>query len=161
MHQTHSRISLKSSTWIFRTSAPSTGSSKLAPHLKWHAARGLSTTVGKIIEYGELKELLKNEGVTHIDVREPWEVKEFGVINGTINIPIGDLIAALQMTPKDFEEKYHQELPDKSDTVVFYCLAGIRSQKALDVVSSLGYSRILNYGGGIEDWARHEAPIKS
>lgn len=130
----------------------------LVLRLKWQAACGFSTSVGKTIQYDEVKELLKKEGVTHIDVREPWEVKEYGIINGMINIPIGDLTAALQMTPKDFELKYHQKLPDKSNTVVFSCLAGIRSKKALEVASSLGFNRIYNYGGGFEDWARHEAP---
>ncbi|XP_063299630.1 thiosulfate sulfurtransferase/rhodanese-like domain-containing protein 3 isoform X1 [Pelobates fuscus] len=127
--------------------------------LNLHHTCGFSTSVGKTIQYEELKNLVK-EGVIHIDVREPWEVKEYGVIKGSINIPIGELVAALQMSPGDFEEKYHQKLPDKSDTVVFSCLAGIRSKKALDVASSLGFNQTYNYGGGFQDWARHEPPQK-
>ncbi|KAM5163771.1 thiosulfate sulfurtransferase/rhodanese-like domain-containing protein 3 [Mantella aurantiaca] len=127
---------------------------------KWQAVRHLSVSPGLVIKYEELKELLKNDGAVIIDVREPWEIREYGVIKGSINIPMGDLSAALQLTPKEFEAKYHNKLPAKSNTVVFSCLAGIRSGRALDVATSLGYNRVHHYSGGFEDWARHEAPPK-
>ncbi|XP_053316814.1 thiosulfate sulfurtransferase/rhodanese-like domain-containing protein 3 [Spea bombifrons] len=126
----------------------------------WYVARGLSTSLGKTINYEELKDLLADESVVLIDVREPWEVKEYGIIKGSINIPLGDLTAALQMSPNEFQEKYQKNIPDKSSKLVFSCLAGIRSERALGVASSLGFSSIHNYGGGFEDWKRHEQPIK-
>ncbi|CAI9570178.1 unnamed protein product [Staurois parvus] len=127
----------------------------------WHVVRHFSVSPGVTIKYEELKDLLKNDGVVHIDVREPWEVKEYGCIEGTINIPLGDLPAALQLTPQEFEAKYHKKLPEKSNTLVFSCLAGIRSGKALEVATSLGYNQIHHYLGGFNDWTRHEVPEKS
>ncbi|EPY76789.1 hypothetical protein CB1_001389002 [Camelus ferus] len=47
---------------------------------------------------------------------------------------------ALQMNPKDFKEKYNEVKPSKSDSLVFSCLAGVRSKKALDTALSLGFN---------------------
>ncbi|XP_075058933.1 thiosulfate:glutathione sulfurtransferase [Mixophyes fleayi] len=122
----------------------------------WPVSRSLSVSPATVIEYKDLKDLLKKDGVVLIDVREPWETKEYGIIKGSVNIPLGDLGSALQMTPKVFEEKYAKKLPDKSNTLVFSCLAGIRSRKALTVATSLGYNSVHHYAGGYEDWTRQE-----
>lgn len=128
---------------------------------RWHMVRHLSVTPDLTIKYEELKDLLKNDGVVLIDVREPWEIKEYGLIKGSINIPLGDLQAGLQLTPEEFEAKYHKKLPEKSNTLVFSCLAGIRSGRALEVATSLGYNRVHHYSGGFDDWTRHEATEKT
>ncbi|KAM4772073.1 thiosulfate sulfurtransferase/rhodanese-like domain-containing protein 3 [Rhinophrynus dorsalis] len=127
---------------------------------RWPFIHGFSTVAAQTVQYEELKNLLKEEGVFLIDVREPWEVKEYGVIEGSLNIPMGDLAPALQMSPEDFEEKYHKKMPEKSSTLVFSCLAGIRSKKAVSVASSFGYNKVHHYSGGYEDWARHQQPEK-
>lgn len=44
---------------------------------------GLSETVS----YQELKKLLKSNKIFLIDVREPWELTEYGQIPGSINVP--------------------------------------------------------------------------
>ncbi|XP_068087321.1 thiosulfate sulfurtransferase/rhodanese-like domain-containing protein 3 [Hyperolius riggenbachi] len=127
---------------------------------RWHMIRSLSTCPGTTVNYEELKTLMKDEGVVLIDVREPWEIKEYGIIKGSVNIPLADVASALQMTPKEFEEKYHRKLGGKSSTVVFSCLVGIRSGKALEVATSLGYDKVHHYKGGFDDWTKHEAPDK-
>ncbi|KAG9493291.1 hypothetical protein GDO78_001277 [Eleutherodactylus coqui] len=131
-----------------------------APSPQWLAVCSFSGSSGTTVNYEELKDLLKKDGVVLIDVREQWEIKEYGVIKGSMNIPLGDLVSAFQMTPKDFEEKYKKSLPEKSNILVFSCLAGIRSGKALKVAMSLGYDRAHHYTGGFEDWTKHELPEK-
>ncbi|XP_037587031.1 thiosulfate sulfurtransferase/rhodanese-like domain-containing protein 3 isoform X3 [Cebus imitator] len=76
-----------------------------------------------------------------IDVREAWEILEYGKIPGSINIPLDEVGEALQMNPRDFKEKYNEVKPSKSDNLVFSCLAGVRSKKALDTAISLGFHR--------------------
>ncbi|XP_054110260.1 uncharacterized protein LOC100894240 [Callithrix jacchus] len=76
-----------------------------------------------------------------IDVREAWEILEYGKIPGSINIPLDEVGEALQMNPRDFKEKYNEVKPSKSDNLVFSCLAGVRSKKALDTAVSLGFHR--------------------
>ncbi|KFP77437.1 Thiosulfate sulfurtransferase/rhodanese-like domain-containing protein 3, partial [Acanthisitta chloris] len=91
------------------------------------------------ISYQELKDLKKTKAL-HIDVRERWEIDRFGKIPESINIPLGELVEALQMDPVEFKEQYNQEMPSKSDPVVFSCLAGTRSRQALGFAVSLGFS---------------------
>ncbi|NWS70708.1 TSTD3 protein, partial [Crotophaga sulcirostris] len=91
------------------------------------------------LSYRELKELKKTD-ILHIDVRERWEVDRDGKIPASINIPLGELVEALQMDPTEFKEQYNQKMPSKSDPVVFSCLAGKRSKQALAFATSLGFN---------------------
>ncbi|NWI90405.1 TSTD3 protein, partial [Pitta sordida] len=91
------------------------------------------------LSYQELKDL-KKTSVLHIDVRERWEIERFGKIPESINIPLGELVEALQMDPTEFREQYHRKMPSKSDPVVFSCMAGTRSKQALGFAVSLGFS---------------------
>uniref|UniRef100_A0A8B9FYL6 Rhodanese domain-containing protein n=2 Tax=Amazona TaxID=12929 RepID=A0A8B9FYL6_9PSIT len=109
------------------------------------------------LSYQQLKDL-KKTSVLHIDVRERWEVDRSGKIPASINIPLGELVEALQMDPTEFEERYNQKMPSKSDPVVFSCLAGTRSKQALGFAMALGFSRVQQYAGGFEDWIKHEPP---
>ncbi|NWU64147.1 TSTD3 protein, partial [Pterocles burchelli] len=91
------------------------------------------------LSYQELKDL-KKSNVLHIDVRERWEIDRYGKIPASVNIPLGELVEALQMDPTQFKEQYNEEMPSKSDPVVFSCLAGKRSKQALAFATSLGFS---------------------
>ncbi|KAM6280803.1 thiosulfate:glutathione sulfurtransferase isoform 1-T1 [Porphyrio hochstetteri] len=111
------------------------------------------------LSYQELKEL-KKTNVLHIDVRERSEIDRFGKIPESVNIPLGELVEALQMDPVKFKEQYNQKMPSKSDPVVFSCLSGTRSKKAIGFATSLGFNRVQQYAGGFEDWIKHEPPEK-
>ncbi|KAJ8411502.1 hypothetical protein AAFF_G00163100 [Aldrovandia affinis] len=108
------------------------------------------------VSHEQLKQLLDGRAVVVIDVREPWELREYGNIPGTINVPLGQVNQALQLSPEEFKEKYGGDKPVPSDHVVFSCLAGIRSKKALDEAVNLGYSDVQHYPGGWEEWAEKE-----
>ncbi|XP_013154142.2 thiosulfate sulfurtransferase/rhodanese-like domain-containing protein 3 [Falco biarmicus] len=122
-------------------------------------SRGLCTGGAPGLSYQELKDL-KKTGVLHIDVRERWEIDRSGKIPASINIPLGELVEALQMDPAEFKEQYNQKMPTKTDLVVFSCLAGTRSKQALGFATSLGFSRVQQYAGGFQDWVKHEPPEK-
>ena len=49
----------------------------------------------------------------------------------------------------------NQDIP-KSRALVFSCMAGVRSKKAVVIASSCGYTNLLDYGGGWYDWADHQ-----
>lgn len=108
------------------------------------------------VSYEQLKQLLAARKAAVIDVREPWELREYGVIPGSINVPLGQVDTALRLSPEDFKEKYGGEMPHQTDNIVFTCLAGIRSKKALNTAESLGYKDVQHYPGGWQDWAKHE-----
>ncbi|XP_028281652.1 thiosulfate sulfurtransferase/rhodanese-like domain-containing protein 3 [Parambassis ranga] len=108
------------------------------------------------VSYEQLKQLLAGKKSVVIDVREPWELREYGFIPGSVNVPLGQVNAALQLGPEDFKEKYGGEMPQHTDNVVFTCLAGVRSKNALDTAVSLGYKDVQHYPGGWQDWVKNE-----
>ncbi|KAF5909008.1 thiosulfate sulfurtransferase/rhodanese-like domain-containing protein 3, partial [Clarias magur] len=93
-----------------------------------------------VVSYEQVKKLLLERTGVLIDVREPWELREYGGIPGSINVPLGQLQEALQLKPAEFQERYGGEMPAIGDRVVFTCLAGVRAQKALEAAQSLRYS---------------------
>lgn len=88
----------------------------------------------------ELKELLrKEEGIQIIDVREPHEY-QLGNIGGIL-IPLGDI------------ENLNQEIKPQSKKIVV-CRSGVRSQKAIKILSSKNFDRLYNLKGGLLEWAK-------
>ncbi|XP_008576432.1 PREDICTED: thiosulfate sulfurtransferase/rhodanese-like domain-containing protein 3 [Galeopterus variegatus] len=112
--------------------------------------------VSKDVTYKELKNLLNSKNIILIDVRETWEILEYGKIPGSVNIPLDEVSEALQMNPRDFKEKYNEVKPSKSDNIVFSCLAGVRSKTALDTAVSLGFNSAQHYAGGWKEWVTCE-----
>ncbi|XP_036929881.1 thiosulfate sulfurtransferase/rhodanese-like domain-containing protein 3 [Acanthopagrus latus] len=108
------------------------------------------------VSYDQLKLLLAARKSVVIDVREPWELREYGFIPGTINVPLGQVNTALQLDPEEYKEKYGGDMPQQTDNIVFSCLAGVRSKKALDTAVSLGYKDVQHYPGGWQDWVKNE-----
>ncbi|XP_056331393.1 thiosulfate sulfurtransferase/rhodanese-like domain-containing protein 3 [Danio aesculapii] len=108
------------------------------------------------VSYEQLKKLLVSGSSVVIDVREPWELREYGNIQGSINVPLGQVNGALQLTPDEFKEKYGGEMPSKSQNLVFSCLAGVRSKHALESAVSLGYTKVQHFPGGWQEWAERE-----
>ena len=53
------------------------------------------------VEASDLDSVLADENVILLDVREPWELAEYGTREGYINIPIGELEDRLDELPKD------------------------------------------------------------
>ncbi|ETE74076.1 Heat shock protein 67B2, partial [Ophiophagus hannah] len=119
-----------------------------------------STAEDHSVSYQQLRDLLESKAVQLIDVREKWEIAEHGKIPGSINIPLGEVMEALQMDSVYFKEKYNQDMPSKSDHVVFSCLAGVRSKQAVAVAKSLGFSRVQHFPGGFSEWLEYESSKK-
>ncbi|CAL8338519.1 thiosulfate sulfurtransferase/rhodanese-like domain-containing protein 3 [Gadus morhua] len=122
---------------------------------KW-SIRNLSSTTNTDVSYDQLKQDLAGRTAVVIDVREPWELREYGTIPGSINVPLAQVDAALQLNPEDFKERYGGDMPEPADKIVFSCLAGIRSKKALNTAALLGYKDVLHYPGGWQEWAQNE-----
>ena len=59
---------------------------------------------------------------------------------------------AFNLEDDDFEEAFGFSKPKESDTLVFTCKAGIRSQQAAQFAAMSGYKDLVNYMGGADDW---------
>lgn len=90
-----------------------------------------------------------------IDVREPHEVAA-GKVEGAkryLNVPIGQVVASLRLTPAQFGAKYGAEMPAKDEeNVVIMCLAGIRSTWALQAYHEAGFTKVKHFPGGWAEW---------
>ena len=92
----------------------------------------------KSITLNEMKQLLKTEeNVTLVDVRSKQEYNE-GHLRNSINIPVYDLL------------KIAKSKLDYDSIIIVYCNAGTRSQKAVQILSKMGYKNLYNIREGID-----------
>merc|ERR1712025_487205 len=107
------------------------------------------------ISHNQLVEVLKSKTAVVVDVRNPEELVKFGEIPGAINIPLGDLESALSMRPKKLEKLFDVTL-DERTPLVFSCMAGIRSKKAVVMAWSYGFTNASDYAGGWVEWNQRQ-----
>lgn len=72
-----------------------------------------------------------------IDVRGHKEYLEWH-INGAINIPLSDIRRKISGV-------------NKQERILLYCQSGIRSMRAARILERLGYEKIYNLKGGLEN----------
>lgn len=75
-----------------------------------------------------------------VDVREPDETAQ-GIIPDAVVIPRGLL-----------EQQIEGAVPDKDRPVIVYCASGVRSAFATKSLRELGYTDVVNMGGGFDAW---------
>jgi molybdopterin/thiamine biosynthesis adenylyltransferase/rhodanese-related sulfurtransferase len=88
------------------------------------------------------EELLRANGITLIDIREPDEHAQ-GAIEGALAIPRGLLEARI--------ENY---VADRATPIVVYCASGNRSLLATRSLAELGYEHVRSLAGGFTAWKR-------
>ena len=84
-----------------------------------------------------------NSGGIIIDVRSEAEFYT-GHIENSLNIPLSDLPSKLDY------------LKDKDESIITCCASGIRSAGAKKLLSSKGYTNVMNGGG----WSSLEGKLK-
>jgi rhodanese-related sulfurtransferase len=94
------------------------------------------------IEPGELRDMMGNENVLLVDVRDAPEVAASGKLKGAVNVSRGMLEFRA-----DPESLYHDKAFRKDKTLVLYCASGGRSALAAQALQQLGYGSVLNAGG--------------
>lgn len=95
----------------------------------------------KEIEIEEIENLVKNDSFL-LDVREDYEF-EAGHIKGAVNIPLRNLIAQLNLIPKN-------------KNVYVYCRSGHRSLDAVGFLNDLGIKNAYNIKGGFIELSFNE-----
>ena len=94
----------------------------------------------KSVSAQEAKELMdKEESYIILDVRTDEEYEQ-GHIKNAVLIP-----------DYEIEARAEKELPDKDQLIMVYCRSGRRSKNASDILVSLGYTNVVEFGG-IIDW---------
>jgi rhodanese-related sulfurtransferase len=96
-----------------------------------------------------------DSGYVVLDVREENEVAYTGKLSpNTLTFPLQKLMRlnAFALDEDDFEDEFGFEKPSPDETLVFSCAAGIRSVHAAQFASQAGYSQLVNYQGGANQW---------
>ncbi len=90
----------------------------------------------------KLNEELVDKPPFLLDVREAAEVEADGYIQGSVNIPIRELLKNLD------------KLPGLDDPIVVYCASGHRGGIGLAALRLMGYTNVRNLGGGLGAWKK-------
>ena len=94
----------------------------------------------KTISPVEAKKIMnENSDIVIVDVREEEEMAE-GYIEGAVLIPLDTV-----------ESEVENKITDKDKNILVYCRSGRRSAIACDIMDSLGYKNVYDFGG-IIDW---------
>jgi rhodanese-related sulfurtransferase len=101
------------------------------------------------IPAAKLNEALASEPPFILDVREPAEVEAAGHISGSVNIPSREVLRNLD------------KLPDQAQKIVVTCASGHRGALVMMALSLLGYTDVVNLGGGTNAWAKAELPLEA
>mmetsp|Transcript_58 Transcript_58/g.132 ORF Transcript_58/g.132 Transcript_58/m.132 type:complete len:210 (-) Transcript_58:68-697(-) len=96
----------------------------------------------------------EESGYVIIDVRGEDEIAYTGKLNDCVEtLPLPYIAqGALAMEEEDFKAQFGFEKPGLDETIVFSCKAGIRSQQAGQLAKMAGYTDILDYMGGSNEW---------
>jgi adenylyltransferase/sulfurtransferase len=93
----------------------------------------------------EVKAMIdRGEQVTILDVRNPQEY-EICRIDGSILIPVSELA-----------ERFGEL--DAQDFIVAHCHHGPRSTRAVGILQQVGFDRVKNMAGGIDEWSAEVDP---
>jgi rhodanese-related sulfurtransferase len=97
----------------------------------------------------KLNAALAEAPVFIVDVREASEVESTGHIAGSIHIPVRDLLKNLD------------KLPGMDEKIVVTCASGHRGAFAMMALRLLGYTDVVNLGGGIGAWSKASLPLEA
>jgi rhodanese-related sulfurtransferase len=102
--------------------------------------------------YGSVKVTALNEELVEnapfiLDVREAAEVEKDGYIEGSVNIPVREVLVNLD------------KLPGLDDAIVVTCASGHRGGMVMAALKLLGYTNVRNLNGGLNAWKKAELPV--
>ena len=90
------------------------------------------------ISYDQAINLIRNYNVILLDVQTEIDYSKKH-LSGSINIPVEKIKFAIEKIIKN-----------KNEIIIVYCLSGIRSGAACDMLERLGYKNVYNIKGGID-----------
>ncbi|KAK8728153.1 hypothetical protein OTU49_009141, partial [Cherax quadricarinatus] len=141
---------------------PTTHMPAPAPSLTHTNTSGRTINRRTELDYEELRALQVAGDIALIDVRDSQELQNYGDIPGSLNIPLGKIKDALQLSKDEWEKEFHRQKPDIGyRNLVFYARGPNASSAAVEIAHRLGFKRSRHYIGGWEDYCRQTGrPLK-
>ena len=99
------------------------------------------------VSAAKLSEELADKPPFMVDLREASEIETAGYIEGSINIPVRDLLKNLD------------KLPGLDEPIVVYCGSGHRGGLTIMTLKLLGYTNVRNLNGGMGAWTKASLPV--
>ena len=123
------------------------GACALAPMLRAEDKPAEKPSVQKI-DVDQFDQKRKEKDAVVLDVRTPQEYAE-GHVPGAVNLDIHD-------------PQFNQKLAklDKSKTYLVHCAKGVRSEKAVKKMSTMGFLNLFDFHGGFTAWENAHKPIE-
>ncbi len=88
------------------------------------------------------QKLQNSESFFLIDIREPSEIEETGIISGALCIPMSEIS----------EESLKNKEIQKQDLIILLCWSGYRSSVVCNALINAGYSSVKSVTGGMQAW---------
>ena len=104
----------------------------------------------------DVRKEMERGDVVLIDLREPGERVEHGIIPGAVSAPRGMLEFYA-----DPASKYHKPefAPDRR--IILHCAGGGRSALAADTLQQMGYRNVAHMEGGFQSWKEQGLPVEA
>lgn len=124
-----------------------------------HSPVPISTAVLETLT-DEEKDLLRtmrpeyDDGFVLLDCRTVNEVTSWGIIEGAKVLPAHELFEAFHSTPEDFRRLYGFNKPRPDEIIVCYCQYGPRSLMAAQILSWMGYLKVMHFRDGYYEWGK-------
>lgn len=99
---------------------------------------------------------LEDTDVLLVDLREPHERSEHGVISGSVHAPRGMLEFYADPTTAYFHPEF-----DPGRRTILYCATGGRAALAAETLTRLGYTRVTYLKGGLHAWVEAGYGVES
>ncbi len=93
-------------------------------------------------------------GALLVDLREPDERSQQGVIPGALAAPRGMIEFWADPT-----SPYHRPELDPARRIIFHCAGGGRSALAADALQEMGYENVAHLDGGFTAWNAAGQPV--
>jgi rhodanese-related sulfurtransferase len=100
-------------------------------------------------------EELAGGGALLVDLREPSERAENGVIHSAVHAPRGMLEFYADPT-----SPYHRAEFSPKRRIILQCASGGRSALAVETLMTLGYTDVAHLDGGFKAWKEQGLPVE-
>ena len=103
----------------------------------------------------EAVELIENDSVVIIDIRDVRELQREGKIPGSFHCPRGMLEFWI-----DPSSPYHKDVFAQDKKFVFHCASGWRSALATQVAQRMGLKPVAHIESGFTGWVKAGGPVE-
>lgn len=108
----------------------------------------LFTACGTSPETGTYRKITQAEAKSLMDNEKDYVILD---VRTEEEFSAGHIPGALLIPDYELEQQAANELRDKGQLILVYCRTGRRSKNAAQLLISLGYTNVLDFGG-INDW---------